>query len=116
MSTYWYILIGLALIYYGYVLWVLKSNKKKVKKKKSNKFAYLRLNDKFVNKSNNEHTELGAVLDQISEVEDTSRLLEAFKEGPLDDGSNSLTRKKHEKLKVIRNRDVADKETPDPET
>ncbi len=116
MSTYWYILIGLALVYYGYVLWVLKSDKQRIKNKKSKKLAYLQLNNKFVNKSNNEQTELGAVLDQISEVEDTSKLLEAFKEGSLDDGTNSLTRKKHEKLKVIRNGDTTEKETPDPET
>ena len=116
MSTYWYILFGLALIYYGYVIWVLKFKEKRKENKKSKKFAYLHLNNKFVNKSDNKQTELGAVLDQISEVENTSKLLEAFKEGSSDDNSNSLTRKKHEKLKVIRNGDMADKEAPNPET
>ncbi|ASV32364.1 MULTISPECIES: hypothetical protein [Flavobacteriaceae] len=116
MSSYWYILIGLALIYYGYVSWVLLKKKRTSKKKDSDKFAYLHINNKFVNKSNNKQTDLGAVLDQIDEVEDTSKLLEAFKEGSLDDDSNSLTRKKHEKLKVIRNKDTAEEDPPDSET
>lgn len=115
MSPYWYILIGLALIYYGYVAWVLLFTKKSKKKKSSKKLAYLHLNNNFVDKSDNEQTDLGAVLDQITEVEDTSKLLEAFKEGSLDDDSNSLTRKKHEKLKVIRNKDTANEEEADPE-
>jgi cbb3-type cytochrome oxidase subunit 3 len=109
-------LIGLALIYYGYVAWVLLKKKRTSNKKDSEKLAYLHLNNKFVNKSNNEQTDLGAVLDQIDEVEDTSKLLEAFKEGSLDDDSNSLTRKKHEKLKIIRNTDMAEDDPPDSET
>ncbi len=115
MSTYWYILFGLALVYYAYVFWVLKFKKRTIQKKKSKKFAYLHLNDKFVYKSDNKQTKLGAVLDQINEVENTSKLLEAFKEGSSDENSNSLTRKKHEKLKVIRNGNTADKEAPNPE-
>ena len=43
-------------------------------------------------------------------------ILEAFKEGSLEDDSNSITRKKHEKLKVIRNEDTAEKNGPDSET
>lgn len=116
MSIYWYILIGFALIYYGYVTWVLKFKKKTKTKKKSKKLAYLHLNNKFVSNSDNEQTDLGAVLNQITEVEDTSKLLEAFKEGSLEEDSNSLTRKKHEKLKVIRNEDTAEKNGPDSET
>lgn len=116
MSNYWYILIGLALIYYGYVSWVLLKKKNTKRKKDSEKLAYLQLNNKFVDISNNEQTDLGAVLDQIDEVEDTSKLLEAFKEGSLDDDSNSLTRKKHEKLKVIRNKGKAEEDSPDSET
>ncbi|MBC7000358.1 hypothetical protein [Cytophaga sp. FL35] len=115
MSNYWYILIGLAFIYYGYVARVLLNKKRTSKKKDSEKLAYLHINNKFVDKSNNEQTDLGAVLDQIDEVEDTSKLLEAFKEGSLDDDSNSLTRKKHEKLKIIRNKDMAEKDPPDSE-
>lgn len=116
MSSYWYILIGLALVYLGYVAWVLLFWKKSTRKNHSKKLAYLRLNNKFVNKSYNEQTDLEAVLDQISEVEDTSKLLEAFKEGSLDDDSNSLTRKKHEKLKVIRSKDTAEEDPPESKT
>lgn len=116
MSIYWYILIGLALIYYAYIIWVLKFKKRTKTKKNSKKLAYLRLNNKFVNNSDNEQTDLGAVLNQITEVEETSKLLEAFKEGSLEEYSNSLTRKKHEKLKVIRNEDTAKKNGPDSET
>jgi hypothetical protein len=95
---------------------VLFSKKKSKKKKDSKKLAYLHINNKFVNKSNNEQTELGAVLNQITEVENTSKLLEAFKEGSLDDDTNSLTRKKHEKLKIIRNRDTAKDDPPNSKT
>ena len=116
MSNFGYIAIGISLVCLGYVLWVLLFWKGPKNKKDTKKLSYLRLNDNFVNKSDNEQTDSGAVLDQINEVENTSKLLEAFKEGSLDDVSNSLTRKKHEKFKVIRNTDPADKNAPDPET
>ena len=116
MSSYWYILIGLALIYYGYVLWVLFKKKKTSKKKDSKNIAFLHLNNIFAYKSDNEQTDLEAVLDQMTEVENTSELLEAFKEGSLEDDANSLTRKKHEKLKVIRDEDTAENNGPDSET
>jgi hypothetical protein len=48
-------------------------------------------------------------------VEDTSKLLEAFREGSFEDDSNSITRKKHEKLKVIRNKDTANEIPPESE-
>ncbi|MCM4166587.1 hypothetical protein KCTC52924_03527 [Arenibacter antarcticus] len=116
LSTYWYILFGLALVWYGYVIWVLLSKKSTKSKKHSKKLDYLRLNTKFVYKSNDGKADLDAVLNQITEVEDTSKLLEAFREGSFEDNSNSLTRKKHEKLKVIRNEDTADKIPPKSET
>ncbi|MEZ4970462.1 MAG: hypothetical protein R2814_12555 [Flavobacteriaceae bacterium] len=75
----------------------------------------MRLNDKFVYKSDNDKADLNAVLDQINEVEDTSKLLEAFREGSFEDDSNSITRKKHEKLKVIRNKDTANEIPPESE-
>ncbi|GGW49952.1 hypothetical protein [Arenibacter certesii] len=116
LSTYWYILFGLALVWYGYVIWVLVSKKRRKLKKESKKLDYLRLNSKFVYNSDNEKTDLDAVLNQITEVEDTSKLLEAFREGSFEDDSNSLTRKKHEKLKIIRNKDSADEISPNSET
>jgi len=115
LSSYWYILFGLALVWYGYIMWVLLSKKNIKTKKHSKKLYYLRLNDKFVYKSDNDKTDLNAVLDQITEVEDTSKLLEAFREGSFEDDSNSITRKKHEKLKVIRNKDTADEIPPESE-
>ena len=93
MSSYWYILFGLALVWYGYIMWVLLSKKSTKTKKHSKKLDYLRLND----------------------VEDTSKLLEAFREGSFEDDSNSITRKKHEKLKVIRNKDTANEIPPESE-
>ena len=118
MSSNWYIMlyifIGLAIVWYGYIMWVLFFVKKSKIKKDSNKLVNLHLNTNFVKESNNEQTDLGAVLDQITEVEDTSKLLEAFKEGSSDDSSNSITRKKHEKLKVIRD-DTPSEEKPNPE-
>jgi len=109
-----YIIGGLAVLWYGYVLWVLFNDKKTKSKKHSKIFAYLRLNNKFAFKSNDGQTDLEAVLNQMSEVEDTSELLEAFKEGSSDDDSNSITRKKHEKLKVIRDEEPSE-EKPNPE-
>lgn len=115
MSSYWYILFGLALVWYGYIMWVLLSKKSTKTKKHSKKLDYLRLNDKFAYKSDNDKADLNAVLDQINEVEDTSKLLEAFREGSFEDDSNSITRKKHEKLKVIRNKDTANEIPPESE-
>jgi hypothetical protein len=96
-------------------MWVLLSKKSTKTKKHSKKLDYLRLNDNFVYKSDNDKTDLNAVLDQINEVEDTSKLLEAFREGSFEDDSNSITRKKHEKLKVIRNKDTANEIPPESE-
>ena len=110
----WYILGGLALVWYGYVIWALYINKKTITNKKSKIFAYLRLNHIFACKSSNEDADLGAVLNRIDEVEDASKLLEAFKEGSSDDSSNSITRKNHEKLKIIRNADTAGENSPHP--
>ncbi len=45
MSSYWYILIGLGIIWYAYVMWVLYFSKKT--KKDSKIFANLRLNNIF---------------------------------------------------------------------
>ncbi|HEA23648.1 MAG TPA: hypothetical protein ENH87_22425 [Pricia antarctica] len=112
----WYILGGLALTWYGYVMWVLYFNKNPRTKKKSKILAYLRLNHIFAYKSSNEDADLGAVLNRMDEVEDASKLLEAFKEGSSDDSSNSITRKNHEKLKVIRNADTAGENPPHPKT
>jgi len=114
LSSYWYILIGLGIIWYAYVMWVLYFSRKTKTKKDSKIFANLRLNNIFAYKSTDKQTDLKAVLDQITEVEDTSKLLEAFKEGLSDDSSNSITRKKHEKLKVIRD-DFSSEEKPNPE-
>jgi len=114
LSSYWYILIGLGIIWYAYVMWVLYFSRKNKSKKNSKIFANLRLNNIFAYKSTDKQTDLKAVLDQITEVEDTSRLLEAFKEGSSEDSSNSITRKTHEKLKVIRD-DSPSEEKPNPE-
>tara|TARA_R110000765_G_scaffold9911_3_gene30848 strand:- start:30026 stop:30355 length:330 start_codon:yes stop_codon:yes gene_type:complete len=107
---------GLAVIWFGYVMYVLFFTKKTKSIKNRKKLAYVRLNNIFVNNSDNEQTDSGAVLDQITEVENASKLLEVFEKGSLEEDSNSLTRKKHEKLKVIRNEDTADEDPPDPET
>ncbi|HEA23103.1 MAG TPA: hypothetical protein ENH87_19615 [Pricia antarctica] len=112
----WYILGGLILVWYGYVILVLVFNKKPKNKKESKILAYLRLNHIFAYKSTDDDSDLGAVLNRIDEVEDASKLLEAFKEGSSDDSSNSITRKNHEKLKVIRNADTSGEDPPHPKT
>ncbi|RKN83477.1 hypothetical protein D7Z94_06575 [Ulvibacterium marinum] len=118
MNFYWKILIGLVVLYYGYVFWVLKIKKEpKVKKDASNE-SYLQNNDIFVNNTSFEQTDLEDILDQVVEdTENNSKLLDAFKKGSSDeDDINSLTRKKHEKLKVIRSKDSVDDKPTDSES
>lgn len=117
MNIYWKILIGVVVLYYGYVLWVLKFKKKNKIKKDSKKHSYLHNNHIFANNSSDEQTDLGDILDQVAEeTENNSKLLDAFKKGSSDeDDSNSLTRKKHEKLKIIRSNDSVDENSTDPE-
>ena len=82
------------------------------------KDGYLHLNNKFVNNSQEEQADLETILSQVDEVENNSKLLEAFKnKGSSSEAlNNSLTRTENEKFKIIRNRDVTDKTDPGPET
>lgn len=118
MNSYWIILIGAALLYYGYVYWVLKIKKTPEAKKDSENDSYLQNNDIFVNNTSFEQSDLGDILDQVVEdTENNSKLLDAFNKGSSDaDDINSLTRRKHEKLKVIRSKDSVDDEPTDPES
>lgn len=105
-------------MYYLYVAWVLLVKKKRhIKKIKENK-NYLYLNGKFVNNSKEGQADLETILSQVDEVENNSKLLEAFKnKGSSSEAmNNSLTRTENEKFKIIRNRDVSDKTDPGPET
>jgi len=108
LNILWSILIIFIAIYYVYVAWVLFSEKKSKSKKNKNNDNYLQINDSFVNESQFEQTDLETILNQtVDEVENNSKLLEAFKKGSKsEDLTNSLTRKKDEKFKVIRNKDV----------
>ncbi len=104
----------MALLYYGYVFWVLKFKKPKKSKKVSKKLDYLQLNTNLVNNSLDEQTDLEDILDHVDEAENNSKLLDAFKKGSSnEDDSNSLTRKKHEKLKIIRNKGETDSDESD---
>lgn len=104
-------------MYYIYVAWVLLVKKKRDTKKIKENDDYLYLNNKFVNNSQEEQADLETILSQVDEVENNSKLLEAFKnKGSSSEAmKNSLTRE-NEKFKIIRNRDVTDKEGPDPKT
>jgi K+/H+ antiporter YhaU regulatory subunit KhtT len=101
-----------------YVAWLLLAKRKPENKKNQKNDDYLYLNDKFVNNSIEEQTDLEAILGQMEEVENNSKLLEAFKNkgASSEDVNNSLTRLKNEKFKIIRNKDVVDKTGPDPKT
>jgi hypothetical protein len=94
-------------IYYGYVFWVLW-RKKQVRKKNPSKFDSLQINNIFVNNSDNKNTDLEALLNQVKEVEDHSKLLDAFKKEPSEEASYSLTLKKNEKLKIVRDDSSSD--------
>lgn len=115
LNTFWTILLILIAIYYLYVVWILWSEKKSKRKKIKNNDSYLQINDNFVNESQFEQTDLETILNQtVDEVENNSKLLEAFKKGSKSaDLNNSLTRKKDEKFKVIRNKDVTKKDDSD---
>lgn len=76
----------------------------------------LQINDKFVYNSNIDPANVDAVLNQLNEVEDASKLLEAFRKGSFEEDSNSLTHRKHEKLTVIRTRKSAGEIPPESKT
>lgn len=116
MNIYWYILIGLALLYYGYVYRVLSRKKKSADKKDFEKLDNLQNNHIFANNSSNEQTDFEAVLSQVDEVENNPKLLEAFEKGSSDEDDNSLTLKKHEKLKVIRSKDSVEDDSTNSES
>ena len=111
MNIFWTIILITFAIYYLYATWVLISGKKSKSKKIKNNDSYLQINDNFVNESHYEQTDLEAILNQtVEDVENNSKLLEAFKKGSKSDNlNNSLTRKKDEKFKVIRNKVSAKK-------
>ncbi len=118
LNFYWKLLIGAALLYYGYVFWVLKIKKDPKTKKDVENDSYLQNNDIFVNETSFEQSDLGDILDQVvTETENNSKLLDAFEKGSSDaDDINSLTRKKHEKLKIIRSKDSVDDDATDSES
>ncbi|PKA97803.1 hypothetical protein B0O79_1473 [Flavobacteriaceae bacterium MAR_2009_75] len=118
MNLYWKLLIGAVVLYYGYIFWVLKIKKNPKVKKDLENDSYLQKKDIFVNNTSFEQTDLGDILDQVvEETENNSKLLDAFKKGSSDeDDINSLTRKKHEKLKVIRSKDSVDDDSTDSES
>ncbi|WP_133067258.1 hypothetical protein [Flagellimonas pacifica] len=74
----------------------------------------MQINTNLANNSFNEQTDLEAILNQVDEAENNSKLLDAFKKGSSnEDDSNSLTHKKHEKLKIIRDDGAVDKNETD---
>lgn len=118
MSLFWKILLGVVAAYYLYVVWVLVQKKKVKTKKNTKKDKYLQINGNFVNNTPDEQVDLKTILSQTDEVENNSKLLEAFKKSSKgeDINVNSLTRKKDEKFKIIRGKDSADKTNSDHQT
>lgn len=110
--------MGVTAIYYVYVAWLLLAKRKPESKKNQKNYDYLYLNNKFVNNSLEEQADLETILSRADEVENNSKLLEAFKnKGASNEKSNnSLTRTENEKFKIIRNGDVTDKTDPGPKT
>lgn len=109
--------MGISAMYYVYVAWVLLVKKKRDTKKIKENDDYLYLNNKFVNNSQEGQADLETILSQVDEVENNSKLLEAFKnKGSSSEAMNNSLTRENEKFKIIRNRDVTDKEGPDPKT
>ncbi|UWX54318.1 hypothetical protein NYZ99_15370 [Maribacter litopenaei] len=75
----------------------------------------MQINNIFVNNSDNKNTDLEAILNQVKEVEDHSKLLDAFKKESSEEASYSLTLKKNEKLKIVRD-DSSSDPSDDPQT
>jgi hypothetical protein len=100
------------------VAWLLLVKKNPENKKNQKNDCYLYLNNKFVNNSQEEQADLETILSQVDEVENNSKLLEAFKKkgASSETLNNSLTRTENEKFKIIRNRDATDKTHPDSKT
>ena len=114
LNLLWIILFVISAIYYLYVGKVLLFKKKSKINKNEKNDDILQKNTKFVNNSLNEQSDLETILSQVDEVENNSKLLEAFKTGSeSEDLNKSLTRKKDKKFKVIRNKDSADKKDSD---
>ncbi|WP_157378252.1 hypothetical protein [Arenibacter latericius] len=116
MSITWYIFIALSLLWYGYLIWLFVIKNDDTSKKQLKNIDNLHINSKLVYNSENDPTNVDAVLNQLHEAEDASELLEAFRKGSLEEDSNSLTHRKHEKLTIIRTRKSAGKSPPDSKT
>lgn len=87
-------------------------------KNNSDKIDNLQNNHIFANNTSDEqNTDLEAILSQVDEVENNAKLLDAFEKDSSDeDDINSLTLKKHEKLKVIRNKDSVEDDSKNSES
>jgi len=116
LSIFWIITFIIIAIYYLYVAYVLLYKKKKKKNDEKND-SYSQIKHKFVNESHNEQTDLETILNQVSEAETNSKLLEVFKEGSKSDKiNNSLNSQKNEPFKVIRNEKSAEEKDSDSRT
>ena len=91
------------ILYYGYVLWVLKFKKSKKPKVDSDKLVHLSTKD-------NEQADLEDLLDQVKEAENNSKLFEAFKK---DKRKQEDSESKSKKLQVIRDEDLTDQTETD---
>lgn len=100
MIVFWSVVGVLIVIYYSYVIWVSTKYKTRNKKNDTN-LDNLQINNIFVNNSDNKNTDLEAILDQVKDVENHSKLLEVFKKGK-SEASYPLTLDKNEKLKIVR--------------
>ena len=111
LNTFWIVIFVVVGLYYVYVIGVMITGKKQKVKKDENNDNNLQINDNFVNNTSHEHNDLDAILNQVEKSEKNSALLEAFKSGSKDvDNINSLTQKKDETFKIIRNTSAENKD------
>ena len=114
LSTFWIVTFVIIGVYYLYIIYAIVSGKSPSEKKHRKNNDKLHINDIFANKAYSEQDDLDAILNQVEESEKNSKLLEAFKLGSNSANNNSLTHKKDETFKIIRN--STDKEDSEMET
>ena len=105
----WLTIGALCILWYILVFIILKKNKTK---KNSNSLSNVQNSNIFVNNSSFEDLDMDHLLNQVDENVHRTELLDIF--GKSEKDTESLIPKKNEKLKVIRNVDLPDKEEGEP--
>ena len=105
----WLTIGALSILWYIIVFVILKKNKSK---KNPDSLSDVQNSNIFVNNSSFEDLDMDHLLNQVDENVHRTELLDIF--GTSEKDTESLIPKKNEKLKVIRNVDLPEKEEGEP--